>query len=155
MRTYFFNNTDPDGMHRVLATIAPELGKMLLQGGFEIGRHQGNTKGMLEAKAYYEASGLNFGKHAIASTRKESELDRYVRQNGWVATFPMWDCVGGRTSELSVVGLSPAALQGIDIDSMINGASACDEATRAPTFSNNLCIADIGFGFAPVTARVT
>jgi len=42
----------------------------------------------------------------------------------------MWDWVGGRTSELSAVGLLPAALQGIDIDAMLNGARDCDQITR-------------------------
>ena len=42
----------------------------------------------------------------------------------------MFDWVGGRTSELSAVGLLPAALQGIDIDAMLTGAAACDAATR-------------------------
>jgi glucose-6-phosphate isomerase len=42
----------------------------------------------------------------------------------------MWDWVGGRTSELSAVGLLPAALQGIDIDGMLAGARAVDELTR-------------------------
>jgi glucose-6-phosphate isomerase len=43
----------------------------------------------------------------------------------------MFDWVGGRTSELSAVGLLPAALQGIDIDAMLEGAAACDRATRS------------------------
>jgi glucose-6-phosphate isomerase len=42
----------------------------------------------------------------------------------------MFDWVGGRTSELSAVGLLPAALQGIDVDAMLAGAAACDAATR-------------------------
>jgi glucose-6-phosphate isomerase len=42
----------------------------------------------------------------------------------------MFDWVGGRTSELSAVGLLPAALQGIDIVRMLAGAAACDVATR-------------------------
>jgi glucose-6-phosphate isomerase len=42
----------------------------------------------------------------------------------------MWDWVGGRTSELSAVGLLPAALQGLDIDGMLAGARSCDEVTR-------------------------
>src|SRR5205085_3975927 len=40
------------------------------------------------------------------------------------------DWVGGRTSEFSAVGLLPAALQGFDIDALLAGARACDEATR-------------------------
>src|SRR4030065_1556284 len=42
----------------------------------------------------------------------------------------MWDCIGGRTSELSAVGLLPAALHGIDIDALLEGARLCDEVTR-------------------------
>ena len=48
----------------------------------------------------------------------------------WLARFPMFDWVGGRTSELSAVGLLPAALQGVDIQAMLDGAAAMDAATR-------------------------
>ena len=57
---------------------------------------------------------------------------RPPRTEGWLARFPMYDWVGGRTSELSAVGLLPAALQGLDIDGLLAGAAACDEATRRP-----------------------
>jgi glucose-6-phosphate isomerase len=49
----------------------------------------------------------------------------------------MWDWVGGRTSELSAVGLLPAALQGIDIDAMLAGAAAVDVATRSTKTMEN------------------
>ena len=49
----------------------------------------------------------------------------------------MWDWVGGRTSELSAVGLLPAALQGLDIDDMLKGAAACDKVTRTPNVEGN------------------
>jgi glucose-6-phosphate isomerase len=49
----------------------------------------------------------------------------------------MWDWVGGRTSELSAVGLLPAALQGFDVAAMLSGAAACDAATRVPDVAKN------------------
>ena len=82
-------------------------------------------------RAQYERLGLRFGKHAVAVTGEGSELDNYAVENGFLARFPMWDWVGGRTSELSAVGLLPAALQGLDIDAMLAGARAMDVATRA------------------------
>ena len=85
---------------------------------------------MLEAQAAYERAGLDFGKHAVAVTGAGSELDRVAVDKGFLARFPMWDWVGGRTSELSAVGLLPAALQGIDIGAMLEGARACDAVTR-------------------------
>jgi glucose-6-phosphate isomerase len=85
---------------------------------------------MLEVQAAYERAGLDFGRHAVAVTGVGSELDRYAVERGFIARFPMWDWVGGRTSELSAVGLLPAALQGIDVQAMLDGARACDAVTR-------------------------
>jgi glucose-6-phosphate isomerase len=49
----------------------------------------------------------------------------------------MWDWVGGRTSELAAVGLLPAALQGLDIDRILAGASAMDAVTRSHETAKN------------------
>ena len=59
-----------------------------------------------------------------------SELDKRAVANKWITRFPMWDWVGGRTSVLSVVGLLPAALQGIDITNLLSGACECDKISR-------------------------
>ena len=66
-----------------------------------------------------------------------SQLDQTAVEQGWLARFPMLDWVGGRTSELSAVGLLPAALQGLDIDGLLAGAAACDEATRRHDIASN------------------
>jgi glucose-6-phosphate isomerase len=49
----------------------------------------------------------------------------------------MWDWIGGRTSELSAVGLLPAALQGIDVDGLLDGAKLADIASRTKTVKQN------------------
>jgi glucose-6-phosphate isomerase len=49
----------------------------------------------------------------------------------------MFDWIGGRTSVLSAVGLLPAALQGLDIDALLEGAAECDEATRQHDLRSN------------------
>ena len=49
----------------------------------------------------------------------------------------MYDWIGGRTSELSAVGLLPAALQGIDIQAMLDGAKEMDDATRVANIRQN------------------
>src|SRR5690606_14969045 len=93
--------------------------------------------GMIEAKAAYDAAGLDFGKHAVAVTGVGSKLDQFAEAYGFVARFPMEDWVGGRTSVMSTVGLVPAALQGIDIDQFLAGAAAMDAETRKPDASKN------------------
>ena len=47
----------------------------------------------------------------VAITQENSLLDNTARIEGWLARFPMYDWVGGRTSVMSAVGLLPAALQ--------------------------------------------
>jgi glucose-6-phosphate isomerase len=64
-------------------------------------------------------------------------MDQLAQAEGWLARFPMYDWIGGRTSELSAVGLLPAALQGIDIAAMLAGAKEMDAATRHPTLQQN------------------
>jgi glucose-6-phosphate isomerase len=137
MRTFFFDNTDPDGMERVLAEIGPELGRTLCVVISKSGATKETRNGMLEAKTAFELLGFEFGRHAVAITRTGSELDGNATSNAWLARFPMWDWVGGRTSELSAVGLLPAALQGFDIESIICGAKACDEICRQPHTLHN------------------
>jgi glucose-6-phosphate isomerase len=85
---------------------------------------------MLVVADAYRRAGLEFAKHAVAITMAGSQLDKLAAGEGWLERIPMLDWVGGRTSETSAVGLLPAALQGIDIDALLTGAAACDEATR-------------------------
>ena len=131
LRPYFFDNTDPDGMQRVIETIGSNLRKTLCIVISKSGGTKETRNGMLEAKTAYERLGLKFEQHAVAITGPGSELDHYANSNKWIQRFPMWDWVGGRTSELSAVGLLPAALQGIHIDELLRGARECDELTRS------------------------
>jgi glucose-6-phosphate isomerase len=137
LRAHFFDNTDPDGMDRTLAEIGNHLGETLAIVISKSGGTKETRNGMLEAKAAYEKAGLDFGKHAVAVTQEGSLLDQTAKKEGWLTTFPMWDWVGGRTSELSAVGLLPAALQGFDIDAMLGGARDADEITRRPSPMGN------------------
>jgi glucose-6-phosphate isomerase len=137
MRPFFFDNTDPDGMDRTLAEIGADLGRTLAVVISKSGGTKETRNGMLVAKAAYEKAGLRFGQHAVAVTQEGSLLDKTAKEEGWIATFPMWDWVGGRTSELSAVGLLPAALQGFDIDAMLAGARDADDVTRRPVTLEN------------------
>lgn len=134
---HFFDNTDPDGMDKVLARIVTELGQTLCVVISKSGGTKETRNGMLEAKAAFERAGFSFANHAVAVTGLGSELDKFAESAGWLSRFPMWDWVGGRTSEMSAVGSLPAALQGLDINSMLEGAKACDEVTRVADVSKN------------------
>jgi glucose-6-phosphate isomerase len=130
MRPFFLDNTDPDGFARVLAALRGELRRTLVVVTSKSGGTPETRNGMLTARAALAKDGLAFPRQAVAITQAGSALDRQAEDEGWLRRFPMWDWVGGRTSETSAVGLLPAALQGIDVDALLAGAAACDEATR-------------------------
>ncbi len=137
LRAYFFDNTDPDGMDRTLAMIGDGLAQTLTIVISKSGGTKETRNGQLEAKEAYRRAGLDFAKHFVAVTGKDSELDKTAVSEKWIERFPMWDWVGGRTSELAAVGLLPAALQGIDIASMLEGAKQMDDATRNKNWRSN------------------
>ena len=130
LKPFFFDNTDPDGMNRTLAAIGKKLNRTLCIVVSKSGGTKETRNGMLVARTAYEKAGLNFGQHTVAVTMIGSELDSYSTTNQWLERFPMWDWIGGRTSELSAVGLLPAALQGINIDELLAGARSIDSKTR-------------------------
>ncbi len=138
VRTHFFDNTDPNGIQRVLAELGSDLASTLSIVISKSGGTAETRNGMLEAKAAYEKQGLDFGKHAVAVTGVDSKLDKTAKEGGWLHIFPMTDWVGGRTSVMSTVGLVPAALQGVDLDAFLGGAAAMDEKTRSLPPAQNI-----------------
>ena len=129
MTISFFDNTDPDGMAKTLYSL-PSLERTLVVVISKSGGTKETRNGQLVAKAAFQAAGLDFATHFVAVTGEGSELDATARAEGWIARFPMWDWVGGRTSECSAVGLVPFALQGFSVDEFLRGAAAMDEMTR-------------------------
>jgi glucose-6-phosphate isomerase len=137
MSVFYFDNTDPDGIDYVLAQLKTQLAKTLVVVISKSGGTVETRNGMLEAIAAFKAAGLDHAKHFVAVTGAGSKLEQTALAEGWLARFAMWDWVGGRTSELSAVGLLPAALQGLDIQAMLDGAAAMDEVTRYPVTAQN------------------
>ena len=134
---HFFDNTDPDGIDHTLATIGDDLDRTLVLVISKSGGTAETRNGMLEATRAFETSGLPFAQHAVAITGEDSKLDQKAASENWLKRFHMADWTGGRTSVMSVVGLVPAALIGIDIDAMLDGAAAMDEHSRNTSAESN------------------
>ncbi len=152
MRIFCIDNTDPSGIDLVLGRLAATSGGLPATLTVVISKSGGTKEtrnGMLEMSTAYRGVGLKFERHAVAVTGEGSELDKLAATNGWIDRFPMWDWVGGRTSEMSAVGLLPAALHGVDILGMLDGAKAMDAATRvAETRKNPAALLALGWHFA-------
>ena len=130
VRVLFLDNTDPDGIDRIRSRLGDGLGRTLTLVISKSGGTIETRNGMLEIALAYRNVGLDFARHAVAVTGRDSALHRRAQEESWLATFPMWGWVGGRTSVTSAVGLLPAALQGIDVEGLLAGARDMDATTR-------------------------
>ncbi len=137
LRVHFIDNTDPDGIERVLSELGVRLKSTLAVVISKSGGTPEPRNGLLETQAEFAAKGLSFAKQAVAVTGEGSNLDKIAEKEGWLKRFAMWDWVGGRTSVMSAVGLLPAALQGIDIQAFLDGATKMDSLTRVPKAPKN------------------
>ena len=139
LKIHFIDNTDPAGIDRVFSELKGKLKTTLVTVISKSGGTPETRNGMIEAKNAYEQQGLDFARYAVAITMLDdsSKLYQVVKAENWLDCFSMFDWVGGRTSELSAVGLLPAALEGVDIEAMLAGAKEMDIATRNREIKNN------------------
>jgi glucose-6-phosphate isomerase len=130
------DNTDPDGIEHELARLG-SLADALVVVISKSGGTPETRNGMLEVERACRDHGLSFAARAVAVTMPGSALDARAQGDGWLATFPMLDWVGGRTSITSAVGLLPGALLGMDLRGFLAGAAAMDDATRRAVPAQN------------------
>ena len=114
-----FKTLDSDSPVRVRATLAevkPETTLFIMSS-----KSGGTIEPRLALRAVRDAladriSEEDLVKHLVAITDSGSDLERQAREEGWAAVFSGEASVGGRFSALSVFGLLPAALVGIDLE---------------------------------------
>jgi glucose-6-phosphate isomerase len=81
---------------------------------------------MIARSMLKESLGADYASHIVAVTDPVSGTMRQICDAEGYATLPVPDGVGGRFSVLSPVGLFSAAMCGIDIDALLDGAAAMD-----------------------------
>ncbi|MEG1512504.1 MAG: glucose-6-phosphate isomerase [Raoultibacter sp.] len=74
--------------------------------------------------------------HLMAITDPGSELEAQARREGWLAVFSGEPTVGGRFSALSVFGLLPAALVGINLNEFMQHALEAEESCSEDAIDN-------------------
>jgi len=133
---HFFDNTDTHGILRKLAELSSLQESLVVvvskSGGT---RETGNVLHLLSK--CFESQGLSLSQNTIAITQPESQLDQRAAREKWIASIPLWDWVGGRTSIWSAVGLLPLALMGVDFQQFLQGAASMDVATRKHCWTSN------------------
>lgn len=128
-RFYVEDNIDPERMAALLDVID------LKSTCFNVITKSGATaetmsQYLIIADLLKKEVGEGWQDHIIVTTdAARGNLRQLANEEGFVA-FTIPDGVGGRFSELSPVGLLPAAVCGIDVRAMLNGAAAMDERCK-------------------------
>ena len=135
-RFYVLDNVDPERMNALFDIIDVE------NTVFNVITKSGTTS---ETMSQYliindllkKRLGDKANKHIIATTSSsKGSLIGLAKEQGY-DTFYIPEGVGGRFSELCPVGLLPAAVVGIDIAKMLEGAKYMDQLCRTPNVYSN------------------
>ena len=137
---YVIDNVDPEKMNALFDVIDVEktMFNVITKSGAtsETMSQYLIVMDMLKAKLGDRAS-----KHIIATTSEyKGNLIKIAKANG-IETFYIPEGVGGRFSELSPVGLLPAAVVGIDIAEMLRGARDMDKKCKTDDLWRNPALA--------------
>ena len=83
-------------------------------------------------------AGVSIKENVIFTTdAKKGNLVKISKELGGVKSYVLPDGVGGRFSELSPVGLLPAAVLGIDIKALLKGAAYMDKLCKTADLRKN------------------
>ncbi len=134
-----FKTLDSDSPVRVRAILAEARPETTL---FVISSKSGGTiEPRLALRAVRDAVGDALAEeelvqHLVAITDPGSDLERQAREEGWAAVLPGEPSVGGRFSALSVFGLLPAALVGIDLEELLEHAVEAEQRCSEDAIDN-------------------
>lgn len=135
-RVFVIDNVDPANFNAVMSVCNPETTL------FNVISKSGETaetaaQFMIVRDRLNAAFGDRANDHIVAVTDAEKGTMRSICDAEGYDTLPVPDGVGGRFSVLSPVGLFSAAMAGIDIAALLDGADEMERRCRSERFLEN------------------
>ncbi len=133
---YVEDNVDPERMMALLDVIDVEktMFNVITKSG---STSETMTQYLIISDILKAKLGDKAKEHIIATTSQSTGNLIKIAQKESYKTFYIPDGVGGRFSELCPVGLFPAAVNGIDIKAILNGAKFMDQQCSTPNVKKN------------------
>jgi transaldolase/glucose-6-phosphate isomerase len=116
------DSTDPGQISTIAGKIDPK------EALFLVASKSGSTMEPELLRAYFWELAGQDGSRFIAVTDPGSKLEKLAKEHGYAAIFLGDPAIGGRYSVLSVFGMVPAALMGIDVDDFFAKAAPMVQA---------------------------
>jgi glucose-6-phosphate isomerase/transaldolase/glucose-6-phosphate isomerase len=128
-RLWVLDSTVPDWVRQVTKAISPSRTLFL------VASKSGGTIEVMSLFAHFwnqvtKAKGNHGGKQFVAITDPGTGLEKMARDHGFGGIFTNPADIGGRYSVLSLFGLVPAALLGLDIARLLDRAAGMAEQCR-------------------------
>ena len=120
-RIYFMDNVDPASVKTLLNSL--DLNRTVFNIITKSGSTAETMQNLLCITGALNKRHLPLNKHLIFITDPEKGFLRKLAKEFSVKTFVIPPLVGGRYSVLSSVGLLSGAVEGVDIDALLNGAA--------------------------------
>ena len=141
-RIFVVDNVDPDAFGSVLDLCRQSAGGSLKSTLFNVISKSGETaetaaQFMIVREHLQREFGDAHGEHVVAVTDPAKGTMRTICDEAGYATLPVPEGVGGRFSVLSPVGLFSAAMGGIDLDALLDGADTMDQRCSQPELAQN------------------
>lgn len=132
---HFISNVDPDDATAVLKKVDPK--KTLVVVVSKSGTTLETLTNEEFVRSYFQKAGCKPAEHFISVTGEKSPMDSPDR---YLASFYMWDYIGGRYSATSMVGgVMLAFALGMDqFMNILKGAHEMDKIALSPDFYQNL-----------------
>lgn len=148
-RLYFEgNNLDNDTIHGLLELLDEHCSdpeEVLQRWGIIVISKSGGTletaaafRIFREALENYYGTGSDRSRQLVVPiTGEEGKLRNFANKQGYPDIFPVPDGVGGRFSVFTAVGIYPAAVLGVDVTQLLQGAADMTERFRVDPFGKN------------------
>ncbi len=139
-RYFIVDNIDPHKINAIIEIVKPERERTLLVVISKSGETPETISQFMIFKELMEKGGSDFQERVVLITDKNKGiLNEIARKEGYV-TLTLPEGVGGRFSVLTPVGIFPAAIMGLNIDDIMDGAQAMSSHITSTTGAGNMAL---------------
>src|SRR4029079_17830535 len=121
------DSVDPDAVRAAMAHAATSLFIVASKSGSTI---EPTTMAAEAKRRVIEAGHTQWASRFVAITDEDTGLHRSATADGFRDVFVNPSDIGGRYSALSLFGMVPAALMGLDLDRLLAGARVMESSCR-------------------------
>lgn len=151
-RIFIHDNIDPDGFSGLMDIIEPRetLFNVITKSGTTV---ETMSQFLIIMRLLRDKLGNDYRDHVITTTDSEKGVLRGITRREGFKSFVIPSGVGGRFSVLTPVGLFSAAMSGINIADLLDGAACMDAACRSGNLWENPALMSAALHFFSHTKK--